>query len=213
MHDGLADALQRFEGACDQVLARLCQHLDGDVVGDPATLDQAAHEIEFGLRGGGKSDLDFLEADLQQHVVEAQLLFDPHGVGERLVAVAQVGRDPARRGGDLAGRPLPVGQMNRGLERAIFRIRIAQHHDDGPEFFAWCLRGGAAGALTRFEQSGHRFAGNEASDPENCRCGGCRRQTSGCAAAVGRPSGPTAAAKSRRGPARGTARRQAIGRQ
>jgi hypothetical protein len=64
--DGAARALQRFEGAADQRLARLRQHLDGDVGGDQVLVDQLAHEVEFHLRGRGEADLDLLEADLHQ---------------------------------------------------------------------------------------------------------------------------------------------------
>ena len=46
MHDGLGHALQGLEGAHDQVLARLGQHLDGDIVGDQIVLDETADEIE-----------------------------------------------------------------------------------------------------------------------------------------------------------------------
>jgi hypothetical protein len=51
MHDGAARALERFEGAPDQVLARLGEDLDGHVVGNVLFVDQLAHEVEIGLRG------------------------------------------------------------------------------------------------------------------------------------------------------------------
>ena len=54
MDDGLLGAFQRLEGAGDQILSRLGQHLDGDVVGNMAALDQLANEVEIGLRSGGK---------------------------------------------------------------------------------------------------------------------------------------------------------------
>jgi hypothetical protein len=63
VHDGARCARQRFEGARDQVVARLGQHLDGDVVGDQVFVDQLAHEVEVGLRGRREADLDLLEAD------------------------------------------------------------------------------------------------------------------------------------------------------
>jgi hypothetical protein len=66
--DGLLGALERFEGAADEVLAGLGEHFDGDVVGNVAALDEAAHETEFGFRGRREGDLDFLEADGAEHL-------------------------------------------------------------------------------------------------------------------------------------------------
>jgi hypothetical protein len=66
MHDGPAGAAKRFEGAPDEVLARLREHLDGHVVGDVPPSMRLAHEVEVGLRGGRESDLDFLEADVAE---------------------------------------------------------------------------------------------------------------------------------------------------
>jgi hypothetical protein len=66
MHDGPACTLEGVDGAADQVLARLRQHLDGDVVGDVVALDQLADEVEVGLRGGREGDLDLLETDLAE---------------------------------------------------------------------------------------------------------------------------------------------------
>jgi hypothetical protein len=49
--DGLLGALERFEGAADEVLAGLGEDFDGHVVGNVAAFDEAAHEAEFGFRG------------------------------------------------------------------------------------------------------------------------------------------------------------------
>ena len=62
MHDRLFGAADRLEGALDEVLARLGEHLDNDVIGDHALLDEHAHEVEVGLRGRREADLDLLEA-------------------------------------------------------------------------------------------------------------------------------------------------------
>jgi hypothetical protein len=64
--DGAARALERLHGAADQVLARLGEHFDRHVVRNVAAFDQAAHEVEIGLRGGRKRHFDFLEADVAQ---------------------------------------------------------------------------------------------------------------------------------------------------
>ena len=64
--DRLLGALDRLVGAVDEVLARLGQHLDGDVVGDRVLVDEAAHEVEVGLRGRGEADLDLLVAHVRR---------------------------------------------------------------------------------------------------------------------------------------------------
>ena len=62
--------------------------------GHQVLLDDFAHEIEIGLRGGGKSDFDFLEAYFHQHVEHAALAGAVHGFDQRLVAVAQIDAAP-----------------------------------------------------------------------------------------------------------------------
>ena len=113
MHDRPLGAFQCLVGAVDQVLARLHQDLDGDVVGDHVALDDLAHEIEIGLRGGGEADLDLLEAHADEQLEHAPLAIRPHRFDQGLVAVAQIDRAPHRRLGDGLGRPGPVGQPDR----------------------------------------------------------------------------------------------------
>ena len=60
--DCLVGALDGLEGALDEVLARLGQHLDDDIVGNEVVLDQQAHEVEVSLRGRREPDLDLLVA-------------------------------------------------------------------------------------------------------------------------------------------------------
>ena len=62
-----------------------------------AALDEGAHEVEIGLRGGGKGDLDLLEADADQQVEHAVLALDAHRLDQRLIAVAQIDGAPDRR--------------------------------------------------------------------------------------------------------------------
>ena len=62
MDHGLFHALKRFEGAVDEVFARLHQYLNGNVVRDVAAFNQQAGEVVFDLRGGGEADFDFFEA-------------------------------------------------------------------------------------------------------------------------------------------------------
>ena len=115
---GVVHADQRVHGALDEVLARLGQHRDRDVLGDLVALDQLAHEVEVGLAGAGEADLDLLVAHPDQELEHLHLAGRAHRVDQRLVAVTQVGREPARRLGDGARRPGAVGQVDR-RERAV----------------------------------------------------------------------------------------------
>ena len=110
MHDGAARAFQRLVGARDQLGPRLRQHLNGHIIGNQALLDDLAHEVEIRLRSGGKSDLDFLEADSDQHVEHAALARRVHGLDQRLVAVPQIDAAPGRRRRDDGVGPGPIGQ-------------------------------------------------------------------------------------------------------
>ena len=47
--DGFFRATYRLKGTFDKVSTSLCQHLDGDIIGDVAVFDQGAHEIKIGL--------------------------------------------------------------------------------------------------------------------------------------------------------------------
>ena len=119
VQDDLLGAFDRLEGALDQLRPTLGQHLDRDAVGDPAAFDDRADEIEIGLRGGGKRDLDLLEAHADEQIEHAVLAIDAHRLDQRLVAVAQIDGAPDRRLVDDARRPLAVGQDDR-RESAIF---------------------------------------------------------------------------------------------
>jgi hypothetical protein len=90
VEDDVLRAAQGFQRTHDQVLAALAENLDRDVVGDAVFLDEAAAEIEFDLRCGRETDLDLLEADGDQHREVFEFLLHAHGLGEGLVAVAEV---------------------------------------------------------------------------------------------------------------------------
>jgi hypothetical protein len=66
VHDRLLRALDRLVRAGDQVLPRLREHLDRDVVRDRALLDEAADEVEVGLARRREADLDLLVAHADQ---------------------------------------------------------------------------------------------------------------------------------------------------
>ena len=102
----------RLEGALDQVLAALRQHLDRDVVGDQVALDQLPDEVEVGLARGRESDLDLLVAHRHEQREHASLALGGHRIDQRLVAVAKIDGAPAGRGFEPTARPLAVGQIN-----------------------------------------------------------------------------------------------------
>ena len=99
VNDRLFGADERLEGALDQVLPGLHQHLEPDVLRRAVFLDQPPVEGELGVGGGGEAHFDFLEAALHQGLKKLQLLADVHGHGQGLVAVAQIHAAPFRRAG------------------------------------------------------------------------------------------------------------------
>ncbi len=124
--DRLPRADQRFEGALDQLLPRLHQHLQPDVIRRAVFLDEPAVEGELGVRGRGEADFDLLETTLNKRLKQFQLLADIHGDGQGLVAIPEVHAAPDRRVGEGAARPPAVGQVDR-RERTIFDRRFFKH--------------------------------------------------------------------------------------
>ena len=126
MNDRLVRADERIDRSLDQILARLHEHLEPDVVRCAGFLDEPAIECELGVGGGREAHLDFLEAAFHQGLKQFELLADVHGHGQGLIAVAEIHAAPDRRAGEDAVRPLPVGQLDR-RERAIFAGRDFEH--------------------------------------------------------------------------------------
>ncbi|MNF31098.1 hypothetical protein D3C84_118510 [compost metagenome] len=124
--DGFLGPAQGLEGAGDQVVTGLSQHLDGHVVGNVAAFDQLAHEVEVCVGGRRESHFDFLQADLDQRLEETHFLGGVHRLDQRLVAVAQVGAAPDRHFGDGLRRPGAVRQVDGG-EGAVLAGRVFQH--------------------------------------------------------------------------------------
>ena len=127
VHHRPAGATQRRKRAVDQVLAGLNQHLHGDVGGDAVFLDEAAHEVELHLRGGGERDLDLLEPDPDQRLEHPQLAGLIHRLDQRLVAVAKVGAAPEGRSGDHLTRPPAVRQRD-GRCWEVLVCGVLEHH-------------------------------------------------------------------------------------
>src|SRR5690606_17661658 len=124
----LLSACASFHSLANKVFTRLCQNDDGDVVGDPFFVYQLAHEVEVGLRRGGKTDFDFLETDLDELFEQTQLALHAHGFDQRLVAVAQIGAHPDGWLGDAFAGPGSFGKIAfKGDERTIFFSGIGDH--------------------------------------------------------------------------------------
>ena len=114
MNDRLGRAGDRFVGALDQVLARLGQNLDHDVVGDEIGLDELTDEVEVGLTRRGESDLDLLVAHLDEQLEHPQLARRGHRIDECLVSVTKIHGTPARCLGDDLRGPGPIREIDRG---------------------------------------------------------------------------------------------------
>jgi hypothetical protein len=79
-----------------------------------------------------EADFNFLETDGDQLLEQPQLALAVHGLEQRLVAVAQIGRKPHGRLRQCTGRPLAGGQVHNG-KCAVFGRGISQHRDLGVE--------------------------------------------------------------------------------
>ena len=117
--------LDGLEGAADDVIAALGQHLHGDVLRDHVLLDQGAQELVLGLAGSREAHLDLLEADLHQHLEELQLFRKAHGHDQRLIAIAQVHTAP---GGSLFNVILLDPAVIAGGYRVVTRSVLGSVH-------------------------------------------------------------------------------------
>src|SRR5690606_25933635 len=109
---------------------------DRYVVRDAVFRHQRTHEIEVGLRRRRKTDLDLLEADLDELFKKTQLALDAHRLDQRLVAVAQVGAHPDGRMSNAFAGPRAFGEVARKRnERTVFVGRLSNHGSTC--FVAW----------------------------------------------------------------------------
>ena len=149
VHDRLLRAADGVEGALDEVVTALGEHLDRHVVGHVAAVDELAAEVEVGLAGAGEADLDLLVAHLHEQLEHAHLALGVHRVDEGLVAVAQVDRAPARGLGHHLVGPGAVGHVD--LELLLERHVLLGRHARGllgvdHWSASFTLRRGSAGA-------------------------------------------------------------------
>ncbi len=119
MDDGVLGTFQRLEGAGDQFRAALHQHLQRYVIRHISLFHAPAGKVEIRLRGGWKTDFDFLETHVQQQLEHARLAIMTHRIDQRLIAVTQVHRTPDRGLVDGLAGPCAVGNVDDRI-RAIF---------------------------------------------------------------------------------------------
>mmetsp|Transcript_95247 Transcript_95247/g.226840 ORF Transcript_95247/g.226840 Transcript_95247/m.226840 type:complete len:333 (-) Transcript_95247:214-1212(-) len=111
MNHHVLRAFHPFDGAEDQGLPALGQDLNPAIIWDKALFNDVANEVEVRLAGSWKAHLNLLVAQLQQVQKQPQLLLMVHRVDQRLVAIAQVNRAPARCLGEALLRPGALGPI------------------------------------------------------------------------------------------------------
>ena len=129
MDDRIAAALERLEGPADDMLSRLCQHLESYVLRNQIAFDQGAQEFVFSLRRRREPYLDLFESDLHQKLEKKKLCFQVHRNDQCLVAVTKIHGTPHRR---LLDRILlcPFQACFRRIEKLFF-IFVMIHHISG----------------------------------------------------------------------------------
>jgi len=135
---GPAHAAQGVEGPGDQFLARLHQHLDGDVVRDTILFDQPAQEVMVRAARRRETDLDLLETEPDQKCPQSSFFADTHGLEQCLVAVAKVDAGPAWGVFDEPVWPLAVVQGN---ARCGSVLAVIEGHAAAPDGIATPLSG------------------------------------------------------------------------
>src|SRR5262245_54198232 len=112
MDDRSFCANERFDGTFDQILTRLHEHLEPNIIWSALFFDEAPVEGVFGIGGRRKANFDFLEPALHESLEHLEFLADVHRHRERLVAVTQVNAAPDRGFSEGAAGPLPIGQAD-----------------------------------------------------------------------------------------------------
>ncbi|SIJ27713.1 Uncharacterised protein [Mycobacteroides abscessus subsp. abscessus] len=153
---------ERFDGAFDEVLARLGEDGDPHVVGDRIIVDDRADEVEVDLTRRGEPDLDLLEPEFDEEIEHPPLAIGGHRVDERLVAVAQVGAQPARGLPDDLVGPSAVAHVERDpvLERLVLLVRhggrlLQIHHSSSSLVVRISMEDSATRALSVQDSSRH----------------------------------------------------------
>ena len=91
MEESFLGAFEGFDSAFDELFAAGRENLEPDIGGDGAGgFDEAAREVEVGLRGGGEGDFDFFVAKLAEHFEVCPFLFAVLGKSGRSACVLPV---------------------------------------------------------------------------------------------------------------------------
>ena len=141
--NGPGCALDGLERLADDVVTALGQHLHGHILGDAVAVNQRAQELVLGLAGGGETDLDFLKADFDQHIVKFKFFFQVHRHDQALVAIAQIHTAPGRGLLDMVFLG-PLIDMARFDRRRIVAYIVlgCVHHNKNASFKAFGSRFG-----------------------------------------------------------------------
>ena len=123
MQDRVFGTLERIKGLVDEMLPRLCQHLNGDIIGDMVTFDKFSAEIEISIGSRRKADLDLSETHLHKHAEHRHFAGAVHGLNQGLIAVAQINTAPDRCFGDGVARPGTIRQIDRRIG-LIFAVSV-----------------------------------------------------------------------------------------
>ena len=89
--------------------------LQPDIIGNQLLLNKPPHKIEIRFASSRISDFNLLESALDQRLEEDGFLFDGHWVRKSLVSISQIRGQPDRSLFDDLGRPLSVGEVERGV--------------------------------------------------------------------------------------------------
>ncbi len=111
MHDCVFCAFNRLKRPAYQVLPRLHQHLNCNVVGNMPALDKLPADFILGFGRRGKTDFYLFKPYIAQGFEEFELLREVHRILQRLIAVPQIHAAPYRRLANHAVGPLTVAEL------------------------------------------------------------------------------------------------------
>ncbi len=112
MHNGRLGSNYGLVGALNQVFPGLSENLNGDILGNQVLINKGSHKVKIRLRGRGKAHLDFFVTHPHQQLKHDAFALRAHRINQRLVAIAQIHRTPARCLGDGGSRPRAIGKIH-----------------------------------------------------------------------------------------------------
>ena len=94
MNNGVRRTLNSLKCFADYMISRLCENLNGNVIGDKTVVYKTAHKCIFGFRGGREADLYLFKSYINKKLKKFKLFFKAHRLNKSLVTVAQVNTAP-----------------------------------------------------------------------------------------------------------------------